>query len=242
MKIHLSLIVVVLLLGCQTKKKEDGYNSQNVLSQIPSKRYVASNVLVSHELPEVEIAVNEEFRFVGNFDFEIIAASDEYPEEIQGKPVANGERFVFVSTDENRAVLKMFIVQFEGWLPEVDFTYNYDFSNAEPLGENKYRHNSWFYDSKKLAQENPNGEGAKTRAFLEKNGYSLEDQFMMSRFVGLASEDRKHEIIIFYLEMLNRTTGYSLDEYENSIEGEEAKSIRKAFVQRSRNSFNITKG
>ena len=62
---------------------------------------------------------------------------------------------------------------------------------------------------------------------------------MMSRFVGLPSEDRKHEIIIYYLEMLKKTTGYSLEEYENEISKEEAASIEKSLVERSRESFSI---
>ncbi len=65
---------------------------------------------------------------------------------------------------------------------------------------------------------------------------------MMSRFVGLASKDRKNEIIIFYHEMLKTTIGYSLDEYENSLSDEEDNSIRNLFIERSRKSFNIING
>jgi len=61
----------------------------------------------------------------------------------------------------------------------------------------------------------------------------------MSRFVGLASEDRKNEIIIFYYEMLNKSTGYSLDQWENSIDREKAISIENAFVERSKKSFSV---
>ena len=93
-----------------------------------------------------------------------------------------------------------------------------------------------------MAQGNPNNEGAKTRTFLEEKGFQLEDQFMMSRFVGLASENRKNEIIIFYHEMLKKTTGYSLEEYEKSINDEEVKAIRDSFIERSRRSFSITRG
>ena len=62
---------------------------------------------------------------------------------------------------------------------------------------------------------------------------------MMSRFVGLASEDRKNEIIIFYIEMLKTSTGYSLDEWENSVPEAEATGIDSSFIARSRMSFRI---
>ena len=65
---------------------------------------------------------------------------------------------------------------------------------------------------------------------------------MMSRFVGLASEDRKNEIIIFYIEMLNSETGYTLEEYERSVGREEKEAIRSSLIERSRKSFSITKG
>lgn len=64
----------------------------------------------------------------------------------------------------------------------------------------------------------------------------------MSRFVGLASEDRKNEIIIFYHEMLKKTIGYSLDEWENSALPEKMQFIDSVFVQRSKNSFTIIEG
>lgn len=235
------LVIPVLILGYGIKSNTVLAQQKKESERTSDIRYVKGNILVSEEIPPIEIEVSGEFSYAGRFDFEIIANSDEYPEEYQGKAVAGGERIVFVSDDGDQNINKLFILQFEGFLAENDFKYNYNFDHAEFIGQNKYRHNSWFYDSKKLAEENPNNEGAKTRVFLEEKGFSLEDQFMMSRFVGLASEDRKHEIIIFYIEMLEKTTGYSLEAYEK-ISKQEADSIRQAFEERSRSSFNIIKG
>ena len=215
-------------------------DAKNTPPQYQVERLVGANVLISNELPEVTIKVEEEFDYVGNFDFEIIASSDEYDKNLLGKAVAAGERFVFVKADANQVVDKLFIVQFEGFLPHLDYTYNYNFDKAEQIGNNKYRHNTWFYNSKKLAEQSPQGEGAKTRAFLEEKGFVLEDEWMMSRFVGLASENRKNEIIIYHLEMLKKTTGYSLEEYEN-LAKKKAEKIRNALVKRSRMSFSIEK-
>jgi len=241
-KIILTFGILMLFLSCINKKKNLQEQFENGPKENVSSRYVKDNTLFSNELPKIEIKVNSEFKFVGKFDFEIIANSDEYSKNMQGKPVASGERYVFVSTDKNRSVNKLFIVQLEGFLSENDLIYNYNFDKAEFIGKNKYRHNTWFYDSKKQTQENPLSEGAKTRVFLKEKGFLLEDEFMMSRYVGLASQDRKNEIIIFYQEMLNNTTGYSLNEYENTITKNEANLIRKLFIERSKNSFNIIKG
>ncbi len=241
-RLVLFLLVPILFLVYSNEKNVIKIPVEHDRSEKISDRYVEGNTIISKNLPEIEIEVADEFKYVGVFDFEIFANSDEYPAELQGKAVAAGERFVFAMGDEDRNVKKLFIVQFEGFLEENEFIFNYNFDNAEYIGKNKYRQNSWFYDSASLAEENPYNEGAKTRTFLKDKGFLLEDEYMMSRFVGLASEDRKHEIIIFYIEMLHGTTGYSLKEYENSISKEEADSIRTALVERSRNSFKITKG
>lgn len=209
--------------------------------QDKAERLVATNLIISSTLPKVVIQVDDEFEYIGNFDFEIIAQSEEYEEALRGRPVASGERAVFVKADENKQIQKLFIVQFEGFFPHLDLRYNYNFSKAEQIGDNKYRHNTWFYNSKKLAEQNPQGEGAKTRAFLEEKGFSLEAELMMSRFVGLASEDRKNEIIIFYLETLKKNTGYSLETY-NQLTDKKKQKIREQLVIRSRNSFSIKEG
>lgn len=207
-----------------------------------SGRAVEGHVLTSDATPEIEIEVAEEFGFVGHFPFEILGESEEYPERFRGKPVAAGERFVFAVSDENNVVEKLFIVQFEGFLPSNEFVYNYNFDTAESIGENKYRQNLWFYDARALAEDNPNSEGALTRRFLSDNGYSVADEYMMSRFVGLASEDRKSEIIIFYFEMLEGSTGHTLESFENSLTPAEMRAIREAFTARSRESFTIIAG
>ncbi len=238
-KLFILFGIFLILFGCQNSNKESAKASSNSPQNESLKRSVENNILISNELPKIKIKVDDEFSFIGNFDFEIIASSDEYSEDMLGKPIAEGERFVFAVSDSNSAVEKLFIVQFEGFLSHIDLTYNYNFENAGFIGENKYRHNTWFYDAKKSALENPKNEGAKTRDFLEDKGFKLEDHFMMSRFVGLASDDRKNEIIIYYLEMLKRTTDYSLEEYENSISSEESASIERSFVDRSKNSFTI---
>lgn len=225
-------IILAFAIGCSTPKK------QSVEEQL-FDRMVEDNTIISPHTPKIKIEVADEFDYVGQFDFEIIANSNEYPMDLQGMPVAAGERLVFVKADQDKNIEKLFIVQFEGFLESNDFIYNYDFSNADFIADNKYRHNTWYYDNKVAIQENPLGESAKTDAFLKREGFQTEDHFMMSRFVGLASEDRKNEIIIFYIEMLKTSTGYSLDEWENSVPEAEATGIDSSFIARSRMSFRI---
>ncbi|MBK7871966.1 MAG: hypothetical protein IPJ74_15475 [Saprospiraceae bacterium] len=158
-------LILIFQVACQTINKEKINLKQSDNQEEISKRYVKKDILISNYLPKVKIEVNKEFRYIGNFDFEIIASSDEWPKEFIGKPIAAGERFVFAKTDSNKKIEKLFIVQFEGFLTDNDFTYNYNFTNADSIGNNRYRHNTWFYDSKQMAEQNPQNENAKTRNF-----------------------------------------------------------------------------
>ncbi|MGI9551460.1 MAG: hypothetical protein ACR2MT_09690 [Aurantibacter sp.] len=240
------LAIFVLLISCQfsnTKKSQEEPKLITVENQENSaSRSVSDNLLRSKGLPEIQLKVADEFKFIGNFEFEIIASSNEYPAEMIGKAVAAGERFVFAAVNSEHEIEKLFVVQFEGFLATNNFIYNYNFDKAEIIGANKYRHNTWFYNAKESAKENPEGEGAKTQGFLEEKGLKLADELMMSRFVGLASGDRKNEIIIYYFEVLNKTTGFSLDEWENSLSREAKVKIDSAFVARSKKSFKIIEG
>lgn len=224
----------LMILACQSTNNQNAPKKAGI-----APRIVKDNVLTSTQLPEIEIAVHQNFKFIGNFDFEITATSEEWPKEVIGKPIAAGERFVFAEADDKKGINKLFIVQFEGFLPQYDFTYNYSFKQAELLGNRKFRHNTWFYNNEKQTAANPKNEGAKTKRFLEAKGYLLEAEFMMSRFLALASEDRKNELIIYYVEMLHKTTGYSLTDWENTLDKPTKKAIRDALIERSRKSFTI---
>ncbi len=228
-------VAALTFVMCGCGKKEASNVEKKTGKSEP--RFVDGSTLVSAKLPEIKINVADEFQFVGSFPFEILGNSNEYPEQYRDRAVASGERFVFVKA-EGKKVEKLFVVQFEGFLPDNKFIYNYDFSKAMQLGSNRYRHNLWFYDSQKNAKQNPGNEGAKTRNFLIDKGYILEDEFMMSRFVGLASPDRKNEIIIFYIEMLRGQLKQPLAEFEK-LSKEDRSRIRKEFYERSKLSFSI---
>lgn len=232
---QLLLIFLATFSACQQNQQ----TAQKKTTTALTERTVVDHTIISPAIPKIKIRVADDLQYLGKFDFDIIANSDEYPLEMIGKVVASGERMVFAVVDEDQAVEKLFIVQFEGFLSSNDFIYNYDFSQADFMGNNKYRHNTWYYDAMQSARENPQGEGAKTHFFLAQKGLRVADHWMMSRFVGLASADRKNEIIIFYQEMLEKSTGYTLEEWEYTLAKEEKLIIDSAFVERSKSSFMI---
>ena len=189
-------------------------------------RSVQGIILTSSTFPSIRVRVDPTFRYVGKFNFTI-------------EGIAQGERYVFVDSEE-RHVKRLFIFQFEEIISESEETYNYSFKNALDLHGHKFRHGTYAHSNQETRRSNPKNEGALTADFLEKEGYLLEDEYMMSRFVTVPDVERKHELILFYIENLS-FTGHHLNEL---YKGEEEKTpiweeISKKLAQRSLESFAI---
>lgn len=190
-----------------------------------TERRVENNVLVSNQMPAIRIKVDKAFKYVGNIQFPL-------------KGIAQVERFVFAVADRKH-IKRLFVVQFEGFLDGNDHTYKYRITNPVTLGGQVYNQNTWFFDNAKNIKDNPGTESDKMTAFLKQKGYSLDDELMMSRFVRVVDEAKRHEIIIYYLENL-KDAGFPLSDYAgDSPPSERQIELQKALTARSLKSFTI---
>jgi hypothetical protein len=190
------------------------------------KRSVVGKTLISDALPKIKVKLKGDFRYVGKFDFRI-------------RDVAAGERYVFVEADRNKRIRRLFIAQFEGFLPGVAQTYNYRFDDALKFGAHKFRQNTYAYSNEESERENPQNEGALTAKFLREKGYKFEDEFMMSRFVTVPDAERRHELILFYIENVGPTGRRVSDFYRGDDETEIWREISAGLTERSLKAFEI---
>jgi hypothetical protein len=159
----------------------------------PPPRYLEDGVLVSTCRPVLRLRADTGFRYLGAHPFRI-------------GDVAAGERHVFADTSGFRA-RRLLLLQFEGFLDGAEGSYNYRITNPTVLGGETYNQNVYLFSSRgDLAPE-----GVATRAFLERNGLDWPDEQMMSRFVRTVDPERRHELIIFYIESM-ADAGYTLAE------------------------------
>jgi hypothetical protein len=176
--------------------------------------------------PQLDLRLNERFKYAGSFDFTVPNFS-------------NGQRYVYVDADSKRNVRRMFILQFEQILADSSEKFNYDLRSGEKMRQYLFRHNTFAFSNKAGKLENANSEGVLTVAFLEKKGYRVSDEWMASRFVTVPDVGRKGEIIIFYLEAIERT-GHTLGEF---YKGEERtnlwQGISDELAARSRRMFTL---
>ena len=226
------VFLLILFIAC---------TNQNDQTEAIQNRYVEGQNLVSKSLPKTTIKIASEFDFVGKFDFVIKAMSEEYEASLRGKPIADGERFVFAKLDSlnPKLVEKLFIVQFEGFYENLDLTYNYDLSSGTQMGDFKYRNNTWFYNNKENIDRNPEGEAAKTQKLLAEKGLKTKDEVLMSRFVTVVDENRKYEMIIYYLEFAENHD-FSLADFEAGNYDESlVENLEMNLIERSLDSFQI---
>jgi hypothetical protein len=189
------------------------------------QRYVEDNVLISTALPAIRVAVAPAFRYIGKFDFRI-------------RDVAAGERHVFADAPAGQ-VERLFIAQFEGFLPQVQDTYKYSFADAQVFAGQRFKHGAYAFSNRAVAEENPHDEAALTARFLGDQGLTIADEQMMSRFVTVPDAARRHELILYYIENVS-PTGHTLAEfYEGEDETPLWQQIAADLTARSLRNFTI---
>ena len=188
------------------------------------RRKVVDHTIFSDALPPLEIAVDPTFEYVGTLSFVL-------------KEIAAVERVIFADRQSSRTT-RLFIVQFEGILDGIDFTYKYQTTNPIKLDRYDYQHGVYMYSNDKSVRESPGAESDRTTQFLQDRRYSHDDGLAMSRFARIVDEAHRHEIIIFYQETLS-SMGLSLERYDR-LSSEEQQVIGQALTERSLRNFQVT--
>ncbi|MFL6301182.1 MAG: hypothetical protein ACJ71N_11320 [Terriglobales bacterium] len=198
----------------------------SLLSAQESDHVVKANRIISRANPPITIKVDKRLRYVGKIDFPL-------------KGIARVERFIFVEPDTGQHVRRMFVAQFEGFLPNNNEIYRYKVKTPVVLGGTEYQHNTLFYDDAATGSEEPEAESAKTRAFVTANGYALEKQLMMSRFARVVDEAKRHELILFYFENLSASGNDLATLSRNDQDNPEAKAAAEALLKRALKAFKV---
>ena len=211
----LNLVLLVLLVGLTNAR---GQRPDSIV------RFVKDRTLVSRAFPDIKVKVDRNFKYVGNFDFNL-------------KGVAKGERFVFVDAKKHE-VQRIFIAHFESFLPENNQVYRYDLQNAPKIGKHSFLERAFAFSNQKAGSD-PTGEAALTMKFLRDKGYVLEDEMMMSGFITVPDAEKKHELILLYAENVSQTNHQLSEFYANNVETEIWKQISAKLTQRSAKAFSI---
>ena len=95
----------------------------------------------------------------------------------------------------------MYMVQFEGYLPNINAAYDYPATKTIDLGGETYIVNAESIPNVSAAlKQNPQSDVARAASFLESKGYHVSESIMFQRFVRLVDEAKRNEFILLYVE------------------------------------------
>jgi len=151
-------------------------------------RRVKRRLLTSTYLPSIRVRFDKRFKYIGSQKFILYGR-------------AQVEQHFFVHADKQRHIKGMYMVQFEGYLPNVNATYDYPTTKTVNLGRQTYLVNAESIPNvSAVLKQDPQSDVARAALFLERNGYRIGESIIFQRFVRLVDEAKRNEFILLYVE------------------------------------------
>jgi len=154
-------------------------------------RRVKGQILTSASLPPIRIRFGKAFKYVGLQQFILYDR-------------AQVEQHFFVDADKQQRIKRMFMVQFEGYLPNVSGSYNYSVTKTVSFAGQSYIVDAEVIPNVPAAiKQNAQSDVARAASFLEGKGYRIGEGIVFQRFVRLVDEAKRSEFILLYVEDLS---------------------------------------
>lgn len=194
------------------------------------KRVVSHQTLKSNSLPEIAIEVDDALRYLGEMRFTLI-------------DVSRVELFLFAESVE-QVVQRLFVVQFESYLPDNNFTYQYDPMEKVRLGEHNYLTDSSALKFDRVLRRRPEGDIAHWLHWLKRQGYDYTrfNDMIYQRFVRILDKFARSEMLMLYFENLSLYNLTADDLLKDGIGATRLPELRAALYQHFSQSIKVTQG
>lgn len=181
------ILLLLLILACCLPTS--AALAQSAVNTKPEQtREVKEQVLTSTYLPSIRLRFDDNFKYVGMQKFILYEK-------------AQVEQYFFVDADGQQRIKRMYMVQFEGFLPGINATYDYPVTETITLGGQTYLVNAESIPNVPAAlKQIPGSDVARAASFLESKGYRTSESIRFQRFVRLLDEAKRNEIILLYIE------------------------------------------
>ena len=197
-----------------------------VVAQAP--RRVEGRTLISRAMPPIKIKFGKSFKYVGTQSFVLYGN-------------AQVEQHFFVDADD-RTIKRMFMVQFEGYLPTNTHTYNYQIKDTIKLGGLDFMYDTQVGSVSAFRKQYPDSDAARAATFLEGKGYQPDGMdVVFQRYIRLVDETRRNEMLVVYYESLNGTGLAAADLSEGGRAAADRERVFREVQQRGLNSFKVSK-
>ncbi|HYY97837.1 MAG TPA: hypothetical protein VE642_04555 [Pyrinomonadaceae bacterium] len=180
--------LLIFALACVLLMHVPASSQRRAAAGTKQTRVVRGQVLTSTYLPPIRIRFDKGFKYVGSQKFILYER-------------AQAEQHFFVDADARRRIRRMYMLQFESYLPGVDAKYDYAAAETVKLGGEDYIVNAESVPNVAAAlAQSPQSDSARAVEFLKGKGYSVGESVRFQRFVRLVDESKRSEFIMLYVE------------------------------------------
>ena len=202
-----------------------------MLIHLTPQRRVNNNVVTSSAMPAIRVKVHESLNYLGNYKFIIM-------------DMAKVDLYLFAETEDSN-IKRLFLVQFEGYLPDNEYSYDYPIKDQITLGKNLYLHDGGILKLDRVQERRPEGDIAKWIHWLQEKGFAYElwKELAYHRFVRLIDSAKRNELLMIYFENL-QDQGLQADNLLNKdgAQHEQLPGLLEAVQKRALESFEIAQG
>lgn len=193
------------------------------------ERTVTGNELVSARDPAVVMRFGPEFEYLGGQKFILYGLADT-------------EQHFFAELTAAGELRSLYWVQFEQYLPDTPYSYDYD-SSPLRVDLDEYV----FYTDTAAVHPDPRNrrpgtDGARVREFLQRAGLAYPDDFAYARLVYLTDESRRKELMIIFVEDLATYGVTAAEVSEGGVAHERWPEIENAHLERIRATLTLAPG
>jgi hypothetical protein len=165
-------------------------SAQTSTVKLENTRVAKGNTLVSDSTPRLKLKFSKPFKYAGGQTFILY-------------DVARAEQHFYVDADKEGRISRLYWVQFEGYLPENNYRYDYSLSQRQVTigGLNFYA--DAMARNNDPSRSRPNSDGSRAQEFLRSKGFTFKrDDFLMQRLVNMVDPTNRNELMVIYLEVL----------------------------------------
>jgi len=154
-------------------------------------RRVKDQTLTSTSLPAIRVKFDKAFKYVGSQQFILYDRTQV-------------EQHFFIDADRQQRLKRMYMVQFESYLPNISGAYNYTVTKLLNLAGQSYIVDAEIVPNVPAAiKQDAQSDVARAASFLEGKGYRIGEGIVFQRFVRLVDEAKRSEFILLYVEDLS---------------------------------------
>lgn len=194
----------------------------------PISRTVSGQVLTSKTTPTVRLEFDPAFKYAGAQSFVLYE-------------VANAEQHFFVDADKDGRIKRFYWIQFEGYLPANEHTYNYKSAKVVNAGGYDFVVDTYARSVKAGDPGRPNSDGARARAFFASKGFQMPGPEVVYVRLVQVDDARRNELMVIYMEDLSEQGLTAADLAEGGEAHGRWAEVEKGILERALKGMKVSK-